>query len=92
MKKILCKYSECGDRRVHYEHPDVPRGTVRFEVPDDVQFGYCSHTCALMDGYMSLRTKDGIVFNEHHQTYIKFKDWTQVDKGNHLMSETSTRE
>jgi hypothetical protein len=56
MKKVDCSYSKCGDYRVHHEKPDIARGQQKIEVPDDfIGKAYCSCTCAILDGAMSLR-------------------------------------
>ena len=46
MKKVYCSYCKCGNRRVHFEKPDIARGPVLFEVPDDVEGPwFCSIEC-----------------------------------------------
>jgi hypothetical protein len=58
MKKLLCKNEGCGNRRVHHDMPDKPRGAVSVEVDDDYPEDgavFCSYTCALLDGWTSLR-------------------------------------
>jgi len=56
-KKLPCCYPECGNRRVHWERQDEPRGTqsvdVDIDTPDDAPV-FCSFTCAISDGWMSL--------------------------------------
>lgn len=55
--KRPCSYALCGDRRIHWETPDEPRGTQYVEVPDDYPVDrpvYCSITCSVMDGAMTL--------------------------------------
>lgn len=47
---VACSYVNCGDRRIHWEKPDVPRGPQHFEIPDDyVGPAYCSIECAYYD-------------------------------------------
>ena len=58
--KLPCSYSLCHTRRPHHERPDEERGTQWVEVPDDhppEKPVYCSMTCAIMDGAMTLRPK-----------------------------------
>ena len=56
MKYVPCKYEKCRNRRVHYERQDTPRGVQMVEVQDDHDGpAYCSFTCAIMDGAMSVR-------------------------------------
>lgn len=57
MKKRLCDYKDCGSRRVHYERPDIQRGTQTIEVPDDFpdeKKAFCSIECACYAGYYSV--------------------------------------
>ena len=59
MKKIPCSYEKCWGRRIHHERQDTPRGVQLVEVNDIYEgAAYCSFTCAIMDGAMSLR-KEG---------------------------------
>jgi hypothetical protein len=55
-KKLPCSYDACKHRRRHWCSPDVERGVQYVEV-DDSYTGpvYCSLTCALMAGAISLR-------------------------------------
>ena len=53
MTTTVCAYAHCGDRRVHYEAPDTPRGPQ----PTD-GYRYCSITCAVLDGAIQLRGSD----------------------------------
>lgn len=58
--KRPCSYNECSSRRVHHERQDTPRGTQYIEVPDNIpqdKKAYCSFTCAIMDGSMTLNVK-----------------------------------
>lgn len=52
-KKVPCHYINCKHRRVHFEHPEEPRGIQLVEVPDDFSGqAFCSLTCKLMhDGH-----------------------------------------
>jgi len=56
-KKLPCCYPDCGDRRIHHDCQDVPRGhqsvEVHLDAPEDAPV-FCSLTCAISDGYMSL--------------------------------------
>lgn len=67
MKQIPCSYHACGERRVHYEHPDVPRGPQTVEVLDDfIGKAYCSIECAAYDGHFSKdKTKQIFVFGSN---------------------------
>lgn len=62
MKKVPCAYKDCGERRAHWQTPDIKRGTVMIEVaddrPDDKPM-YCSITCACLSGAMSIRRQKG---------------------------------
>jgi len=54
-KKIPCSCSSCSSKEV-WTKPDTPRGVQLVEVPDDhVGPAYCSITCAVLDGAMSLK-------------------------------------
>ncbi len=54
-KKQQCAGPGCGDRRIHHESPDVPRGPQFCEVPDDFAGdAYCSLSCAIMGGEIGL--------------------------------------
>ena len=58
MKIRDCCYEKCGERRVHHERQDEPRGTMQIEVEDDYPDDkpvFCSYTCGLMAGAFSLR-------------------------------------
>ena len=57
MKKIVCQAPGCQSRRKHWSDPDSSRGPQMVEVPDDWPSGrpaFCSMTCALLAGYMTL--------------------------------------
>lgn len=59
MKTRLCSYEKCGERRVHWEQPETPRGQQKIEVPDDFPEDrkvFCSITCACMSGHYSIKT------------------------------------
>ena len=55
-RRVPCFNPDCWSRRVHHEMPDVPRGQVFIDVPDDWDgYGaFCSMMCAIESGYMSL--------------------------------------
>jgi hypothetical protein len=56
-KKLPCSGPQCSERRIHYERPDEPRGIQYVEVPEDFTGkAYCSHTCAMLDGALKLKT------------------------------------
>lgn len=56
--RVECSYEGCGERRIHHERPDEPRGKVLVEVPDGHDDEtYCSITCAAMDGYFDREKK-----------------------------------
>lgn len=58
-KRVVCAYPECRLRRVHHERPDEPRGPQYVEVAWNYEGkAYCSMTCAIMDGSMSLRYEE----------------------------------
>jgi hypothetical protein len=55
MKKA-CSGPTCATRRAHWCNPDVERGVQMVEVPDGHEGkAYCSITCAVQDGAMTLR-------------------------------------
>lgn len=61
MKKIVCPGYGCASRRVHFERPDEERGPQIIEVRDDWPENrpvYCSDTCALLAGYITLKYKE----------------------------------
>ena len=56
MKKLPCSSPDCKYRRKHWCSPDEDRGIIYVEVADDYEGpAYCSLTCALMDGAMTLK-------------------------------------
>ncbi len=56
VKRVNCAYPDCGKRRPHHERPDEERGTQTVEVPWNYEGkAYCSMTCAIMGGAMSVR-------------------------------------
>jgi hypothetical protein len=56
MKKVQCDYKECSHYRKHWCDPQKERGVQIVEVPDDFQGkAYCSMTCAVLDGGISLK-------------------------------------
>ena len=56
MKKVPCSYKDCNKRRLHFTMPDDYRPTQMVEVDDNHEGdAYCSFTCAIMDGKMSVR-------------------------------------
>ena len=61
MKKVPCNSGHCKDYRAHHERQDEPRGIVLVEVPDDYEYkygekeAYCSLTCALIAGWISIK-------------------------------------
>lgn len=62
-KLVPCAYARCGERRVHFERPYEPRGTQMIKVPADfASDAFCSITCAVLAGKISLRQK-----NSHEQ-------------------------
>ena len=59
MKKLPCSYKNCGDRRRHWCDPDTPRGQQMVSVEDDYTGPvYCSITCAVMAGAITLKPED----------------------------------
>ena len=60
MKKVPCSYKGCCQRRPHFTLQDEERGTQMVEVSDDHEGdAYCSLTCAMLDGKMSAKNKEG---------------------------------
>ena len=50
MKKVLCSYEGCSDRRAHFERPDECRPHQEFWVPADHSGPYyCSIECSVYD-------------------------------------------
>jgi len=59
MKTIPCSYKDCDQRRVHFSIPDETRSHRMVEVKDDHEGdAYCSLTCAMLDGKMSVKWYD----------------------------------
>ena len=59
MKKVPCPYKGCYQRRPHYTLQDEERGTQMVEVSDDFEGdAYCSLTCMILDGKMSVRNQE----------------------------------
>ena len=58
MKKIPCSYKHCDQRRIHFTIQDENRPRQMVEVDDDHEGdAYCSLTCAILDGKMTVRNK-----------------------------------
>jgi len=56
MKTISCSYENCNQRRLHYTLQDQNRPRQMIEVDDDFEGDcYCSLTCMMLDGKMSVR-------------------------------------
>lgn len=56
MKQVPCAYSACGDRRIHHEDPDTPRGTQLVKVPDGHRGpAFCSITCSMLAERFTIR-------------------------------------
>ena len=46
MKRVKCSYLGCSGRRVHHEHPNIPRPHQEFDVPNEHPGPwYCSIEC-----------------------------------------------
>ena len=59
MKKIPCSYKHCDQRRIHFTIQDESRPRQMVEVDDDHEGdAYCSLTCAILDGKMTLRNQE----------------------------------
>ena len=60
MKKVPCKYKDCGLRRRHWCDPYTDRGTQHVEVPVEQDSSvYCSMECAILDGAISVSDRPG---------------------------------
>ena len=58
MKKLPCSYKDCNQRRSHFTLQDDYRPHQMVEVSDDFEGDcYCSLTCMILDGKMSVRNK-----------------------------------
>ena len=58
MKTIPCSYKDCNQRRIHFSIPDENRPRQMVEVADDHEGdAYCSLTCAILDGKMTVENK-----------------------------------
>jgi len=56
MKKLPCSYKGCDQRRSHFTLQDDYRPRQMVEVDDDFEGDcYCSLTCMILDGKMSVR-------------------------------------
>jgi hypothetical protein len=56
MKKVKCSGPGCSEKRVSWCNPDTPRGPQYVEVKEDYEGkAWCSITCAVMGGAMSLK-------------------------------------
>lgn len=56
MKKVQCSYKDCNQRRSHFTMQDEYRSHQLVEVEDDYEGdSYCSLTCAMLAGKMSVR-------------------------------------
>lgn len=57
MQLRICDAKSCSDRRIHHERPNEARGPQMVEVSDELPVDkkvYCSITCALLSGAMTL--------------------------------------
>ena len=55
--KVPCKYKFCASRRIHYTQQDIERGIQYIEIEDEKkQEAYCSLTCAILDGALTIKT------------------------------------
>lgn len=62
MRVQCCEFDTCSLRRIHHEQPDTPRGVRYFEIPDDASGPFfCSLTCAMYAGFMSVKYEDDTV-------------------------------
>ena len=78
MKTIPCSYKDCDQRRVHFSIPDETRSHRMVEVKDDHEGdAYCSLTCAIMDGKMSVKNEQP----KHSPTCGWHKDWHDCNCG-----------
>ena len=71
-KKLPCKNPECGNRRIHYERQDEPRGTQYIEVSEGTTENdpvFCSITCACMDGWMTVK------YETQEQIHARHRAW-----------------
>jgi hypothetical protein len=75
--KLPCKFPRCGERRIHHDRPDEPRGTQLVEVPDttsEYDPVFCSYTCAIADGWMCLR------YETAEETEARQVRWREKDQ------------
>lgn len=64
MKKIPCSYRGCGQTRSHFTSQDDFRLHQMVEVPDDFEGDcFCSLTCMMLDGKISVKTENKEVEN-----------------------------
>ena len=58
--KVPCSWAQCHLQLSHWMWPNTPRGVQWVTVPDGyVGKAYCSFTCALLAGAMSIRQEKG---------------------------------
>jgi hypothetical protein len=58
MKTIPCSYKDCNQRRIHFTNQDENRPHQMIEVESDYEGdAYCSFTCAILDGKMSVKNE-----------------------------------
>ena len=57
MKKVFCSYKDCDKRRSHFTIQDEYRPHQMVEVSDEYDGGevFCSFTCAILAGKMSVK-------------------------------------
>jgi len=78
MKKIRCCNFDggCSERRIHHENPDVSRGIQSREVEDSYDMPwFCSFTCAMLAGFMSVRAEDKTVGMEAFE--LQYPNWRE---------------
>ena len=82
---LPCKNPDCGLRRRHHEDQDTPRGTQMVETDTpftDEDPVFCSYTCALIDGWATLKnTSKEEEDIRHAQWYAKDKTRRSIEQG-----------
>lgn len=77
-----CEFRSCSERRIHHERPDESRGIQTKEVDRGYnEPWFCSFTCAILAGFMSVRFEDTTVGLEaFEKIYPNWREMIEVKK------------
>lgn len=81
VKRFCCEFDSCSSRRVHHDNPDTPRGPQILTVEDDRDTPvFCSMTCAMLAGMMSVRIDSDCGIEKYEKKYPLWRElWIVTD-------------